>query len=325
MPFVSIITPVYNAEHYICSLIESVLNQTCTNWELILINDGSTDLSEVFIQPYLNDQRIKYVFQKNQGASEARNKGIEMAQSEWITFIDADDIILPNYLEALLQFKSKKNVDLVCGGYFEMNQRFPEGIPLHDFKNHLKYTSIIQPQVFIENIFNGLTGVLWSKLFRKDIIISRKLKLNRDLKLSEDLIFVLQYVKHTNEIGLIDQFIYKYNRLHENGLSSAYDLTYLDTIEEFNRCIQNEFEQEQFRQIEPYLKMKSLTILLQICKYKPNNPKELKQIIEQIDVYSYKTNLGLENNMYFYLLENNWYHFAFYYNKFINYLRLLKP
>lgn len=103
-PLVSIIIPCYNAERFIGETIQSVINQTYTNWELIVINDGATDSSESIIQPFLNDFRIHYFKKKNEGVSVARNTGIEKAKGEYIAFLDADDIWYPNNLKIKIEF-----------------------------------------------------------------------------------------------------------------------------------------------------------------------------------------------------------------------------
>jgi len=95
---VSIVIPMYNAENFIQQTIESVINQTFINWELILVDDGSTDKTNLKIQPYLKDLRIKYIYQENSGVSSARNKGYQFASGEYLAFLDADDVWLSDNL-----------------------------------------------------------------------------------------------------------------------------------------------------------------------------------------------------------------------------------
>ena len=115
---ISVIIPVYNKDRQIIDCLNSVINQTYKNYEIIIINDGSTDQSERKILDFIeNKQNVKYIFQKNQGVSSARNTGIKAARGEYIVFIDADDYIDNDYFEKLMEYK---NSDLVISGYVEV-------------------------------------------------------------------------------------------------------------------------------------------------------------------------------------------------------------
>ena len=109
---ISIVIPVFNASQYIAETVESVISQTYTNWELILVNDGSLDDSGIICDRLSEkDERIRVFHQENSGVSTARNKGIELAKGEWIVFIDSDDYVDRNMLEVMLS--NSKNMDLV--------------------------------------------------------------------------------------------------------------------------------------------------------------------------------------------------------------------
>ena len=113
---VSVIIPVYNAEKYLAECIESVVNQTEQSWQLILVNDGSVDLSDSICQSYAEkDSRICYIKQENAGVSAARNAGIEKASGKWITFLDADDTLSQDALS--LPTFSEQNVQMIMGGH----------------------------------------------------------------------------------------------------------------------------------------------------------------------------------------------------------------
>src|SRR5699024_4081686 len=101
-PLVSVILPVYNAEDYISDAIQSVLNQTYTDWELIVVDDGSTDQTKKVINPFLEDDRIRYFYQENGGQGSARNKGIERAKGIYLALLDADDVWKVDKLQSQL-------------------------------------------------------------------------------------------------------------------------------------------------------------------------------------------------------------------------------
>ncbi|MCH2233035.1 MAG: glycosyltransferase [Crocinitomicaceae bacterium] len=123
-PLISIISPVYNCENFLDTTINSVINQTYKNWELILVNDGSTDSSAKIIQSYLEkDTRIILISKENGGQASARNFGLKKAKGEWITFIDADDIYLPNKLKLQLKDQRKFNPDFLYGLGFYLTEK----------------------------------------------------------------------------------------------------------------------------------------------------------------------------------------------------------
>ena len=123
---ISIIIPVYNAEKYLRQCLDSIINQTYTNFEVLLVNDGSTDSSGMICQEYVeNDSRFRYFEKENGGASSARNLGLERSGGAYITFIDSDDWVTPEYLEVLYTTLKENDVDISISSFklFE-----PDGI-----------------------------------------------------------------------------------------------------------------------------------------------------------------------------------------------------
>ncbi|MEI3161840.1 MAG: glycosyltransferase [Lachnospirales bacterium] len=127
---ISIIVPVYNAEKYICQCMDSLVNQTLESIEIIAIDDGSTDNSLNILEKYKNnDSRVKIICQKNSGASVARNKGLEMAQGDYIFFLDADDYIDNSAFSAMYENAIKYNVDIItfnCKSFSDENDNVAE-------------------------------------------------------------------------------------------------------------------------------------------------------------------------------------------------------
>lgn len=122
-PEVSVIIPLYNTEKYITETIQSVVNQSFTNWELIVIDDGSTDSSALKVKPFLTDSRIKYHHQVNSGVSTARNNGMTMAKGKHIAFLDADDTWKKTNLEEKINVLKNENVDFVFSSVELINER----------------------------------------------------------------------------------------------------------------------------------------------------------------------------------------------------------
>ncbi|HET6512878.1 MAG TPA: glycosyltransferase family A protein [Candidatus Kapabacteria bacterium] len=114
--FFSIVLPTFNRAHIVPRAIESVLGQTCTDWELIIVDDGSTDDTRTLVSPYLADERITYSPDTNQGAARARNRGIALSRGAFITFLDSDDEYLPDHLELRRSKLAAGDIDLMHGG-----------------------------------------------------------------------------------------------------------------------------------------------------------------------------------------------------------------
>lgn len=124
---VSVITPCYNGSRFIKETIESVINQTYQNWEMIIIDDGSKDNSADIIKGYMaNEPRIKLIQQKNSGSSAARNNGIRNAEGQYIALLDADDLWIPQFLEKQIAFMKEKSAICVCCSYARIDESSKE-------------------------------------------------------------------------------------------------------------------------------------------------------------------------------------------------------
>ncbi|MCD7809093.1 MAG: glycosyltransferase family 2 protein, partial [Erysipelotrichaceae bacterium] len=191
---VSIIMPVYNKEMYIAKVIQAILNQTFKDFELIIINDGSTDKSFNIIQYYGDiDNRIKIINQKNAGVSAARNAGIEKANGEWIWFVDADDVLDINFLNNVFSFELK-DVNLVVGCFNKVFNDHIETISIDEYKI---ISSNDFPDIFMKYQYeNGYWGYLWNKIIRREIITKLNLEFQVGLTLAEDLLFMVNIYEY---------------------------------------------------------------------------------------------------------------------------------
>jgi glycosyltransferase involved in cell wall biosynthesis len=163
-PLVSVILPVYNGEACIATAVESICSQTFRNFELLIINDGSTDATESICQDLAAaDSRIKLFTKPNGGVSSARNMGLDSAIGEYITFFDADDKATPLWLESFIN--NIQNYDLACQGMQFKGENIIYKLPASTTDNSVQ--SIIQ-----EIIAKGILGYVFTKLFRRDIIIN---------------------------------------------------------------------------------------------------------------------------------------------------------
>ena len=189
---VSIIVPVYNAQNCLDRCLMSIIRQSDPQWELILVDDGSQDDSLAICKGYSDkDSRIRVIHTENFGVSSARNTGIENAHGEYITFVDADDMIHPNFLSECLSNKE----DLIVTNY----------------KKPWKIDSLHYKEDHPELVFQqrGVRPV-WGKVFVRKIIEDHHIRFDTNVRYAEDTIFVLQYCFHIKTIAYVFQHFYVY-------------------------------------------------------------------------------------------------------------------
>lgn len=219
---VSVIIPVYNIEKYLRQCLDSVVNQTLKDIEIICVDDGSTDGSFDILQEYAEkDVRIKVVKQKNKGSGAARNKGLEFAQGEFVIFFDSDDFMSNNMLEQLYNRTCETNseITLCRSEYFHQIDLTTSPIGFSIEKNIINDCILIQPEKLSKYIFQFCVGWPWDKLYKKDFIINNKLQF-QNLRQSNDTYFVLLSLVLTNSISIVDEILVTH-RTHKNSLEKT--------------------------------------------------------------------------------------------------------
>lgn len=197
-PKVSIVLPVYNGEKYLTDAIESVIAQTCQDWELLIIDDGSSDGSSAICDGYAErDSRIKVFHQPNGGVNSARAKGVDHTAGEFLAFLDADDRFVPDALEYLLA-SCASETDLLLA------EERPD--------------TFIGKDTFLSELWTGrVAPALWGKLFRTAVYKRIDYALDRRLAMGEDLLLNSMYALEIDRIRLLPRRIYEVN--HENEAS----------------------------------------------------------------------------------------------------------
>lgn len=180
-PLISIIVPTYNVEKYIRTCIESILAQTYRNVEVIIVNDGSKDQSLAVISDLIcSHHNVKVINQKNQGVSVARNTGIDVATGKYITFVDADDKIKPDFVSSLYQIADRTGADIVRGSFRDFNGNIPKDwVP--DFNVPTNCGTIVLDQFLSSNI----SFVVWSSIYRLDFINSNHIRFTPGILLED--------------------------------------------------------------------------------------------------------------------------------------------
>lgn len=244
---ISIIVPVYNCEKYLDECIKSLLCQTYKDIEIILVDDGSTDMSSQICDGYVGfDSRVKVIHQPNSGVSAARNAGISMSSGDFITFVDADDYIADTYCEMLFS-QVEEETDLVIGRTIAFNNGGEiddgyKGKSVEIFKTQTDKNNLYRA-IFIDNpLINHYPHISTcsAKLFRKSVLTENDISYDTSLKVYEDAVFNTRVIEASHEVKLINKkiYFYRFNPVSgSNRFTSAifdqYDSVY-DFYEKFD-------------------------------------------------------------------------------------------
>lgn len=223
LPKVSVIVPVYNVEEYLDDCLTSISNQSESNIEILIINDGSLDNSlEVAKRHALLDQRIRIFNNDNHGVSYCRNYGIKEAKSDWIMFVDADDWLPFDSIEVLYSFVAE-DVQVICGGYEERRENDEDSSTTGNNQptkitdiNILKGCCIVNPKTH-RSIYKSVVdyelpslSFVWGKMYRRQSIIDSNIFFDERLKWGEDQKFNLEFIQSHHEVVCFDKCIYNY-------------------------------------------------------------------------------------------------------------------
>ena len=214
----SVIMPVYNGEQYLNYSIQSVLNQTYKDYELILVDDGSTDHSLEICEKYQSkDKRIRVISQENKGISGARNAGIDIATGEYITFMDSDDVIQSKMYEIMLNHMVSDGLDLImCGAVRTENYH------LEELEKDCEVCCLTKKDLYEGMFSNSETDwkymVVWNKIYKTDIVKRIKFESSG----TEDTVFNCQYFKDAKYAKLVKQDLYHWIQRSDSVSHSEY-------------------------------------------------------------------------------------------------------
>ena len=226
-PKISVIIPVYMAENYLRPCIDSVLAQSYENFELLLIDDGSTDSSGAICDEYAKtDKRITVYHRQNQGVSKTRNFGMQHASGEYILFVDADDLIQPAYIEKLYGAMPEGDANAVSMCRFQML----EGSIISDTHESL-LNFCAQTDSLFERFLNPLVtrkiyGTCWRVLFPKRLLEQYSITFFH-CKIAEDMLFFMEVISHCSQISVCDEPLYLYRQFDNSSSHRNYITNYL--------------------------------------------------------------------------------------------------
>lgn len=214
---ISVIIPVYNTEDRLKRCLDSVVAQTFKDFECIVVDDGSNDQSPRIIDEFAaKDSRFTAIHKPNGGVSSARNEGLKVSKGEWVVFLDSDDSIKPNHLEAMLSIV-EDGVDIIFTGY-EQNIEENKIAKGHQYDRHV-YHGKDRIAEFLDStdVLNYM--IPWDRMYRRIVIKNHNLKFDTNLSLSEDRLFCYQYLLHTSGIATISDITYVHDATDQNSLS----------------------------------------------------------------------------------------------------------
>lgn len=204
---ISIILPVYNAERTLGRCLDSLLHQTYENFEILAINDGSKDDSLKILLKYADkDPRIKVTSKHNEGVSATRNKGLRLATRKWVTFCDADDEVLPRWLETMAE--NMHDLDFVATGiqFVENDGTAYENTPKHLFTKNATSPATLIDELILSKVF----GYTFCKLFKRDIILNHNIVFDTRISFREDELWCVAYFEHMRSWTTVPYAGYRY-------------------------------------------------------------------------------------------------------------------
>ncbi len=252
-PKVSVIIPIYNAEKYLKRCIESVLKQDFEDFELLLIDDGSKDSSGHICDEYAKqDARVRVIHKENSGVSDSRNLAISKARGEYLQFLDSDDWITPDATGLLVRSAMENECDLVIADFYRViGERLAH-------KGDIREEGVMSREEFalqmMEKPADFYYGVLWNKLYRRDIIKNHGLSMDKDISWCEDFIFNMEYIRHVKNVYALRVPIYYYVKtpgsLASQGTSISKTIRMKKMVFKcYNDFYKDVFEEEDYEKI----------------------------------------------------------------------------
>lgn len=297
---VSVVIPIYNGEKYLDRCISSIVDQSYQNFELILVNDGSTDQSETKCNCWLNkDDRIRYYRQNNTGVSSARNYGMDHATGEFVLFVDADDYLERTCIQKMLDVQKNTGVDIVACSATD----FYDDGTIENGENG-EADCLLQKTEAIFHFLKGkpLTAVCWGRLYKKSCV--EFVRFDENMNIAEDGKFFLEAINNSKSVYFMAERLYFYFIREGSVVHSGFTEKYYD---ELNFCEELENRYKGQRMLEDAAQLKCYWFIVRLLKM-PDLPKtdyyylllKLKQ--RYVDV---KTQLSIKERVKFEVLSNS--------------------
>lgn len=246
---VSMIVPVYNSEKTLSRCIDSILNQTYRDFELILLNDGSTDTSGEICDAYAKrDSRVRVVHKENTGVSDTRNRGIDLARGEYLQFLDSDDWITPDATTLFVRTATEQQCDMVISQFYRV-------IGEHvSQKGAIDEDGLMDRSTYANHMMQKPAdfyyGVLWNKFYKRSIITEHRLRMDQSISWCEDFMFNLEYVRHTQTIYAMKVPVYYYVKTKGSLVSQGMSMKKMIRMKRTVFACYNDFYKDVFDEAE---------------------------------------------------------------------------
>lgn len=239
MKKISVIVPVYNVENELNSCVGSIIQQTYKEWELWLIDDGSTDRSPQICDDYAKkDSRIHVLHKSNGGVSSARNSGLDLASGEYVFFVDSDDCLEGNAVERIVEKAEDTNADIVmCGFFYRVvsDSSVVKNLPCCYFEGNNKE---LLERCFEDILKKELINPPWNKLIKTDIIQENNIRFNQEISILEDISFSIQVMEKCKRIVVLDEALYHYFFKQQGNLVHKFHANFFEALLFFDGCFQ---------------------------------------------------------------------------------------
>lgn len=277
---ISVVVPIYNVEKYLRECLESIINQTYKNLEIILVNDGSKDASPQICEEYQKkDKRIKVIHKENGGLSDARNQGINIAQGEYITFIDSDDYINKAYIEKLYNAIKENNVKISQCGIVKVNNQDEILEKIGYVENQIKSGKELIKEIYkghwTENI------VVWNKMYLTKLFKNIRYPVG---KIHEDEFITYKILYNLDKMAVISECLYNYRQTGESIVSKKFNLKRLDileALEERIKFLKNKNERELYELTLRCYLQKTAESYAKTRLYINDNKQILKELVKK--------------------------------------------
>lgn len=235
---VSIIVPVYNLEGYVDNCLNSLVNQTYKNIEILCIDDGSTDKSAEVIKSFAEkDSRVIYVYKENGGVSSARNLGLDMFKGDYVMFVDGDDYLHPQAIDLFVDCISVTNCDIVCADAIKTD------VVVSEFSKILKNSfELINIKVLYSNVAERAFAVVWAKIYRREVLNGFRFPLS--IKYGEDTNFMLKVLAENPKLAKINSKVYYYYSREMSAETSPFGLNKVTVLDSYDDICEYFFKKE---------------------------------------------------------------------------------
>ncbi len=288
---VSVIIPVYNAESYLEKCLNSIMDQTYKNIEIIIVNDGSEDGSEkIIVSKMKEDTRIHYISKSNQGVSAARNEGISRAKGDYLVFIDADDYVDSQFISNLVSLIN--NTEMGTCGYCRIN-RFGEVAEKTD--ENLGYKELSRED-FLVSLFQSeiYQGYIWNKIFITEIVKKYNIKFDVNIFYNEDRLFIFEYLLRISKVGCLGEPLYFYLENNSGAMGKLNDRITKKSLTEFDAFRQMLDKMETDSYIDGYAAAAFSMFTNALNMYQRSTgsiKKQVKKIVKESYRYILRSNI----------------------------------